>query len=273
MALFRRIYRLIGVFAWLAVVTAISVPHHFTGWRGRRKISRLVMLFMRGSCRILGLSIRLHGDMPDVPSGLVVSNHLGYIDTLVHGSVFPLRFTSTTAIAKWPVIGQIIALSHPVWVDRTSKPASRKALRDFAKTMRRGMYLIVYPEGTSTDGKEGILRFKSTSFEAAAFGDLPVIPVLTRYREMPGRPTVCWYGDMTFLPHLWQVLALPKIDADLYFLPPVYPMGRNRKELAECVHGIMEREYRNITAEEDTSSSAHLTRLVQEDSARTGHVE
>ncbi len=250
MVLFRRVYKIIALFIWLGVVIILSIPHHFTGWRGRRKIVALQMLWMRGSVKIIGLRLHLHGEIPSISSGLVVSNHLGYIDILVHGSIFPLRFTSTTVIAKWPFIGQIIALTHPVWVDRTSKPVARKALRDFAKTMKRGMYLLVYPEGTSTDGKGGILTFKSTSFEAAVFGDLPVVPILTCYREVEGEPTVCWYGDMTLMPHVWQVLGMKKIEADVYFLPAVYPEGRSRKELAECVHEMMDREYRNITCED-----------------------
>lgn len=250
MRFLRPIYKIIALFTWLALVVIFSIPYHFTGWRGRKKISQLQRLYMRGAARIIGLRIKFHGEIPDVSSGLVVSNHLGYIDIVAHGTIFPFRFTSTTVIAKWPVLGQIIALSHPVWINRTSKPAARKALRDFAKTMRRGMYLIVYPEGTSTDGKGGILPFKSTSFEAATFGDLPVVPILTSYREVSSKPTVCWYGDMTLMPHLWQVLTLPKIEADVRFLAPVYPEGRSRKELAQHVHRIMDTEYRNIAARE-----------------------
>ena len=110
------------------------------------------------------------------------------------------------------------------------------------------MYLIVYPEGTSTDGKSGIRPFKSTSFEAAMAGRVPVLPVLTRYREVPGRPTVCWYGDMTLLPHVWQVLGFPSIDVELKFLPPIIPDRAHRKELASSVHRIMSAEYEKMTA-------------------------
>ncbi|MEA3490022.1 MAG: lysophospholipid acyltransferase family protein [Candidatus Omnitrophota bacterium] len=248
MAFFLRLYRFTALVLFTLFVIIWSMPYHFGGWRGRREISGLLRVWAKGIAKIIGLRIRISGDIQDVPAGLVVSNHLGYIDIITHGTVFPLRYTSTTEIAKWPVIGQMIALTHPVWVDRISRSASRKALRDFSKTMKRGMYLIVYPEGTSTDGNNGILPFKSTSFEAATFGNLPVIPVLTRYNEVPGRPTVCWYGDMTLLPHIWQVLGYPVVDAEMHVLPPVYPEGRSRKEMAEHVHEIMDREYGRIVS-------------------------
>lgn len=249
MNFFRIAYRLIALFSWLIAMTIFTIPYRFMGWKGRKKISQIVNLLMRGNAKIMGLSVKVHGRDPGLPAGLVVSNHLGYLDIFVHGTIFPLRYTSTTVIAKWPLLGKIIDLSYPVLVDRTSKPAARKALRDFAKTMKNGLYLIVYPEGTSTDGKNGIRPFKSTPFEAATFANLPVIPILTRYREVPGRSTVCWYGDMTFTPHVWQVLSMPKIEADVYFMEPIYPEDRTRKELAEYVHRAMDSEYRNITAQ------------------------
>jgi hypothetical protein len=70
-----------------------------------------------------------------------------------------------------------------------------------------------------------------------------VLPVITRYRQAPGEPTICWYGDMTLLPHVWQVLAFPSIEAEVRFLEPIFPDGRSRKELASFVHESMSREY------------------------------
>jgi lyso-ornithine lipid O-acyltransferase len=188
--------------------------------------------------------------VPDKISGLVVSNHLGYIDIIAHGTIFPPRFTPSEEVMRMPILGMIIRSSNPVVVNRRSSAASKRSLRDFAKTMRRGMYLIVYPEGTSTDGKSGVLPFKSTSFEAATTTGLPILPVLTRYIEPEGQSSVCWYGDMTFMPHFWRVLALPSIEAELHFLPPVFPEGRSRKELSSAVHDIMSAGYRKILSGE-----------------------
>ncbi|MFC1643830.1 lysophospholipid acyltransferase family protein [Candidatus Omnitrophota bacterium] len=246
MAFFRRLYRIILLVAWFVFIALLSIPQQFKGWEGRIKLSHLARLWARGIARITNLRIKVHGDVHGVQSGLVVSNHLGYIDVITHGTVYPSRFTSTTEIDRWPILGNFIALSQPIMVDRTSKAMSRKALRDFAKTMTRGMYLVVYPEGTSTDGKNGILPFKSTSFEAAVVGNQPVLPVLTRYGDLPGDATACWYGDMTLLPHLWQVLGFPSIEAELHFLPPIFPEGRSRKEMATYVHDTMEREYHRL---------------------------
>jgi lyso-ornithine lipid O-acyltransferase len=196
--------------------------------------------------RLINLRVTTYGKVPLDTSGLLVSNHLGYLDIVTHATIFSLRFSPSTEAMKIPVIGTLIQLTNPVVVDRTSPTSSKRTLRDYAKTMLKGMYMIVYPEGTSTDGKNGLRPFKSTSFEAAISGNLPVLPILTRYIEPPGRPTVCWYGDMSFLPHFWQVLGVPSIEAELHFLPPIFSEGRPRKEFSRVVHDIMEGEYRNL---------------------------
>lgn len=244
MAMVRRIYRISGLLFWSMLMAVLSVPWQLgRGWDKNRKISRFTMIWTGGVARIVNLRVKVTGQVPSGQGGLVVSNHLGYIDIITHGSMLPLRYAAKADIAGWPLLGWYLGLSRPIWTDRESKQASRKTLRDFAKTMRKGMYLIVYPEGTSTDGKDGIRPFKSTSFEAAIAGNVPIYPVLTSYRDVPGRQTVCWYGDMTLLPHVWEVLGFERIDAEIRFLEPVQPEGRPRKELAAFVHDMMAKEY------------------------------
>jgi 1-acyl-sn-glycerol-3-phosphate acyltransferase len=244
MATLRRLYRIAGLIAWFVFMALASLPWQLArGWGSNRKISAFTMAWNKGVAKIVNLRVALSGPVPSGQGGLVISNHLGYIDIITHGSIVPSRYSAKADIAKWPLLGWYLGLSRPIWTDRESRQASRKALRDFAKTMRHGMYLIVYPEGTSTDGKNGILAFKSTPFEAAIVGNAPIYPVLTRYREVPGRGTVCWYGDMTLVPHVWEILGFNRIDAELRFLEPIYPEGRPRKDLAAYVHDIMANEY------------------------------
>ena len=246
-AFFLRLYRIIAMLLWSAIIAVLSIPGQLTGgWAGVRKISRYAKLWSRGIAKIVNLRVKISGEMPSGAGGLVVSNHLGYLDIITHGSVFPLRHAPKAEIAKWPLLGWYVGLSRPVWVDRISKRASKKIFSDYAETMKNGLFLIVYPEGTSTDGKNGILPFKSASFEAAIAADAPIFPVITRYKEPPGLPAVSWYGNMSLLPHIWQVLKLPSIDAELRFLPPVLPSGNPRKDVASLVYDMMVAEYENL---------------------------
>lgn len=241
----RRIYRIIAIHIWLAFVVTLSMPFQFLGWPGTRVVWRIVHLWNKGLARILNLRVEISGLPPNGIAGLVVSNHLGYIDVVTHCSVIPVRYTPKLDIAKWPFIGLVVALAHPVWIDRQSRLAALQIAEQFADTIKKGVNIIVYPEGTSTDGKHGILPFKSAAFEAAAACDLPVIPVVTRYREAHDRMTVCWYGDMEFLPHVWEILGFSSIEAEMKFLPTIFPQGRSRKELSTHVHEVLDAAYKS----------------------------
>jgi 1-acyl-sn-glycerol-3-phosphate acyltransferase len=245
MTFFIRLYRITALLLWAVFVALLTVPYQFkSGWTGVKRISRFTHLWSKGIAKIVNLRVKVCGEIPSFTGGLVVSNHLSYLDIITHGSVLPLRYSPKADIAKWPILGPYIGLSRPIWTDRESRRSSIKTLRAFAKTMKHGMHLIVYPEGTSTDGRRGILPFKSTSFEAAIIGNAPILPVLINYKEASGSQPICWYGDMTLLPHVWGLLRRRSIEARLRFLPPIYPEGRSRKELASFVHDIMAREYR-----------------------------
>lgn len=245
---FTAILKISAIILWSAYMGIISAPYQFSRrWQNTRKIIKIVQLWNRGISRIIGLRVKVHGDMPKAScGGLVVSNHLSYIDILAHGSILPLRYSPKSDIKRWPILGWYIGLSRPIWINRNSTYASQKAMREFAKTMRKGIYMVVYPEGTSTDGKNGILPFKSTSFEAAVTGDAPIIPILIRYKESSGEGPIAWYGDMTLLPHAWRILKMSSIEAHLYFLKEICAKGRTRKELASYVHGVMSDGYRRL---------------------------
>ncbi|MBF0216382.1 MAG: 1-acyl-sn-glycerol-3-phosphate acyltransferase [Candidatus Omnitrophica bacterium] len=238
------VLKTIALVFWSLFAAVLTAPYLFTGgWKGVKKISRVTMLWNRGIARIINLRVKVYGDVPGGEGGLVVSNHMSYLDIIALGSVLPLRYSPKSEISKWPFLGWYVGLSRPIWIDRASNQSSKKALEDYTETIEHGMYPIVYPEGTTTDGKSGILPFKSTSFEAAINGNVPVIPVLIGYKQPSNEPTVAWYGDMTLLPHVWQVLQFPSIAVELRFLSPIFHEGRSRKELAAFTHAALSREY------------------------------
>ena len=137
--------------------------------------------------------------MGDFKGGLIVSNHTGYVDILVHAAVLPIRFASKSSIRSWPLLGWFLRTGRPIWVDRSSPRKSKLVAQQFKDNMDHGLSLLVYPEGTSTDGESGILKFKSTPFAAAIDGDKPVLPTLIRYRKTPGWKTyrLVWGYDFT----------------------------------------------------------------------------
>ena len=116
---------------------------------------------------------------------------------------------------------------------------------EIAKRLVTGESLILFPEGTSSDGGR-VLPFKSALFAAAEArrprSAIKVQPVTISYVRLRCglpidyalRPLYAWYGDMSLAPHLWAVLGLPGAVVEVRFHVPVVAVDfASRKALAQ----------------------------------------
>lgn len=206
----------------------------------------MTCLWGKGIAKILGLKTELHGKTKlDNEAFFIVSNHLGYIDIVAHASLFPMRFTPKSDIMWWPLVGLLVAVSRPIWMKREQRHSAKNVNKLFKETIELGVSLIVYPEGTSSDGSKGLLPFKSSIFEIPCVENLPVLPVILSYPDEK-KNEICWFGEMAFAPHAWNLLGMKKINARIEVLPPVKPNGMNRKEFCEKIYSVMNKQFLEI---------------------------
>jgi 1-acyl-sn-glycerol-3-phosphate acyltransferase len=244
MRLTRKVIRIFLLLGWFAATSFIALCFRFLPEKiSVRAISRVTKIWGAGIARIIGMKVFINGDIEKVRGFFIVSNHLGYLDIIAHSSIFPIRFTPKSDIASWPLMGWVVALSRPVWIRRESRQSAGSVLKEFARTLDYSVNMIVYPEGTSSDGRKGALQFKSSVFEAPIRGNFPVLPILTSY---PGQTPedVCWFGGMTLLPHVWNVLGIKEISVRVDILEPVEPGGLTRRELAANIHSRLNEKFK-----------------------------
>ncbi len=233
----RRVRRVAKLSAALPFTALYAATNLFRGGPGIRRAARNTRFCSRLLLWALEVEVKVDGPVPEFRGGLVVSNHLGYLDILAHGSILPLRFAAKSDIRCWPLLGGYLSLFRPVWVDRRNRGRSGEAAAELDRTLRNGALPIVYPEGTSSDGLSGVLPFKTTAFEPAVAGNLPVLPLVTRYSD----PEAAWYGDAELLPHLARLLGRRRNEIHVAVLPPVFPLpGEDRKALAERCRRMIE---------------------------------
>jgi len=202
------------------------------------------MLFHRGLVRLLGLKLRVHGVMSTAKPTLYVSNHTSYLDVPALGALIPAAFVAKSEVRRWPLIGGMARLQNTAFIERRVNRVSEQSgmLR---KRLEANGNLILFPEGTSSDGSR-TLPFKSSLFSIVE-SPLPdgsgimVQPVTMLCTELGGlpigrawRPYFAWYGDMTLVPHLWNVFCLGHFTVDVIFHPPVRATAfASRKALAD----------------------------------------
>jgi len=162
---------------------------------------------------------------------LWVSNHLSYLDAVALASLRPIVFTSSQEIKATLGLGSIAAAAGTYFVERRGREKKEQEVSDLAKLLGEGFDVLVFPEATSSNG-EMVLPFKKTFFHTAVVAGAKVLPICLNYQTLGGKPfnktnrdLVCWYADMTFLKHFWQLLQLSRIELKITFMDPLKSMA------------------------------------------------
>ncbi|HEV3408770.1 MAG TPA: lysophospholipid acyltransferase family protein [Chthoniobacterales bacterium] len=180
---------------------------------------------------MLDLELKTQGDAPH--SGLLVSNHLSYLDIIAYCAVRPCVFVAKSDVSRWPLFGWLAHAAGTIFVDRTRRCDAARGLREVEEALRDGLLVVLFPEGTSSDGRT-VLPFKSSLLRAALGPEYPITAAAIRY-ALPGggsvEDEVCYWRDMTLLPHLWNLFRRPAVSCTIRFLP-MNCARRDRKQLA-----------------------------------------
>lgn len=151
-------------------------------------------------------------------SGLLVSNHLSYFDILVISSITPAVFVSKSEVRGWPLFGWLAAIAGTVFIERDRRTHVGAVNREIESALADGALVVVFPEGTSTNGEE-VLPFRSSLLEPAIAAAPPLSVACLHYELDDGdaRNEVCYWGDHMFFPHLIHLLGRRRVRATVRF--------------------------------------------------------
>jgi lyso-ornithine lipid O-acyltransferase len=200
-------------------------------------------------CRLLGIRVIVYGTLSQGRPLLLVSNHVSWSDVLVLGSIAEVSFIAKSEVRHWPLFGMFATLQRTVFIDRERRHKTADQTNEIAARMRRGDILVLFAEGTTSDGNR-VLPFKSSLFGAAraaldvtngeAVDHVLVQPVSVAYTRVQGlpmgrflRPMVAWPGTVPLVKHLKGVLHARAIDVEVTFGEPVmFDRSSDRKALS-----------------------------------------
>ncbi|MBM4202353.1 MAG: 1-acyl-sn-glycerol-3-phosphate acyltransferase [Gammaproteobacteria bacterium] len=137
---------------------------------------RFVLWSLRGICK-LGFEIQGLENIP--PSNcIVLSKHQSTWETIGLQTVFrPVCFILKKELLRLPFWGWAMASLEPIAIDRSAKTAAiKQVLREGEDRLRKGRWLILFPEGTRVaPGTKG--RYGASGGTLAKRSGYPVIPV------------------------------------------------------------------------------------------------
>ena len=220
---------------WRAVALAFAlamcvVRYWLDRLRGPMTLERRA-LWLQGAARailrVLDIRSQVEGQPP--VCGLVISNHLSYLDIIIISATMPCFFVAKMEIDGWPFFGKAARSGGTIFLDRKSLVSAAAAAGEISARLRLGVPVLLFPEGTSTDGGT-VLRFYTRLFQPAIDAGSPVTAAAIRYVLNDGldEREMCWFGDAGFLPHLWKELGMSEFSAQVRFgRPRVYADRKN----------------------------------------------
>ncbi|MEI6740304.1 MAG: lysophospholipid acyltransferase family protein [Gemmatimonadaceae bacterium] len=233
----------VAVMVWTAVwmiLLCFLLAFYPDGPRRRRVAQRGVQLACRWIVRMSG--VRCDWNQPTLPTGaLIVANHRSWLDIPIMLAAGGCTFVGKQEVRDWPLIGPLSEALGIIWIDRRRMRDLLNVLPAVEAALQRGERVVLFPEGTTTNGRQ-VLPFKSGLFEAAVRTGAPVVPVAMTGFAAAGDPdALCWYGTETLVANLPRVLGLRGAGVMLTIEPRVAPVP-DRKAMARSAHAAIARQ-------------------------------
>ena len=245
--------------AFLAL-TLVLLPFQLIGIAFDLRLQRTIPhLYHRVLCALIGVRIREAGRRSAESPALILSNHVSWLDICVISALAPVVFVAKSEVARWPVFGWLARLQRTIFINRQARHQTGAATREIAGRLLGGDAVVLFAEGTSSDGIR-VLPFRSSLVGAVhhALGNsthhthVTVQPMSLAYIGFSGVPMgrglrerVAWYGDADLVPHLLHVLSSGAVDVTVSWGEAVaYDMRADRKAIARAA----EKSVRRMTA-------------------------
>jgi 1-acyl-sn-glycerol-3-phosphate acyltransferase len=212
----RRISAVVAIFIYSSIEVFILRP--------RTRALRAAWLSRIGNRLLRSQNVTFSVIGPIPSHGAVVTNHLTYIDIMLHAAMRPCVFVSKIELRSTPGIGWISFMAGTIYVARGAGGSAAKAAEGMAKGFRDGLPVVFFPEGTTGVGDVPALPFRSGLIAQSIAAGEPITAGFIHYDLSPadlarGRTTrndVHW-GDQTLWHHIWNFCGLHGIHATIRF--------------------------------------------------------
>lgn len=205
------------------------VVHVLAGGSRRSPRERLTQDWSWRLLQILGIRVQMEGT-PLRGAHLTAANHVSWLDIPVLAALEPTRFVAKAEVRHWPLAGWFAVAAGTFFI-RRGKGGAAPLLEKLVPHLRRSGTVVVFPEGTTTDGT-AVRPFHPRLFQAAIDARCPVQPVTLQYGLAPdGRAIAPFIGDDSLLEHVLRLLRAESLEVRVCYGPPIHPDG-SRDDLA-----------------------------------------
>ncbi len=257
----------------LAAVTIFLIPIQWIAIKLRLKIAKkLPMWWHKIATKLVGLNIRITGNIPDARPMMIVSNHISWMDIPVLGSVMELSFIAKNEVNEMPGANLLSRLQRTIFVVREAKRKAGQQAQQITRRMLDGDAVVLFGEGTTHDGNR-IGQFKSALLGAAQFSladdavdSVLIQPVSIAYTRLHGMPMgrytrakAAWYGDMRIGSHVINIMLQSAWDVEVIFGKPiVFDENSNRRQVTKEIQSQVRNNFLNTLHDRQSSEKIDI---------------
>ncbi|MDX5373957.1 MAG: 1-acyl-sn-glycerol-3-phosphate acyltransferase [Pseudomonadaceae bacterium] len=217
----------------------------------RQRLTRWFLARLGGA---LPFAVEVQGELPSGPH-LWVGNHVSWTDIPLLGQLLPLSFLSKAEVRTWPLAGWLAHKAGTLFIRRGSGDSALLA-RQLHRHLQAGRQLLIFPEGTTTDGRQ-VRTFHGRLLTGAIEAGVPLQPVAIRYlRDGEPDPIAPFIGDDDLLSHLLRLLRSDKAQVEIHLLPPIASTGQERNALARQAQRAVQQTLDGAEVEEREQAAA-----------------
>ena len=193
----------------------------------RQRLTRWFLARLSGA---LPFEVEVRGELPQGPH-LWVGNHVSWTDIPLLGQLLPISFLSKAEVRTWPLAGWLAHKAGTLFIRRGSGDSSQ-VNQQLAAHLQQERHLLIFPEGTTTDGT-ALRTFHGRLLSSAIDSGVPLQPVAIRYlRDGQPCPIAPWVGDDGMLDHLLRMLSSDIAEVEIRLLSPLSSQDSSRNQLA-----------------------------------------
>lgn len=207
-----RVIRLLGVLLLASMQLIVRRPST------RQERAMWLHQLCRRATKTFGVEVGVRGPFPE--RGVLIANHLSYLDFVVFASISPCVFVSKAEVEGWPLLGWMTTMAGTVYVHRGRRGSAKEAGDGMRAVTDAGLPVVFFPEGTTSNG-EAVLRFHSGLLAEALASEQPVTGAYLRYTltrdngSRTVRDDVAYWGEQPMPPHIFRFLGLRGVRAEV----------------------------------------------------------
>ncbi|MEN1728384.1 MAG: lysophospholipid acyltransferase family protein [Pseudomonadota bacterium] len=196
----------------------------------------------RGLLRVMGCRLQVSGQLPE-RAGLVVANHITWLDIVVLHAVWPIWLVAKAEIRAWPLVGTLAHLAGTLFIQRGSEVSRKRIGRRMTALLKRGEFVGIFPEGGIRPGR-GVKHFHARLFAPALRANVPAIPVSIRYDRGGDLHDAMVFGPgQNFFGNLFRSLQQAPYEARVVIGAPVRGTAGQRSQFARACYDVVESSY------------------------------